>query len=117
MTMTPRVKISWILGVFVSILTILSLSFGMWSRVGWTTPATHKADIDAIIAERVVSEENVIDAIKLSRDEWKCDEYDEELLDLLKEQAVTDTVELRHKIEKLRDKIDKLNCQRFEDYG
>ena len=51
------------------------------------------------------------------RDEWKCDEYDEELLDLLKEQVENNSVELRRMIEKIRKKMDKLECSRFEDFG
>ena len=115
--MTPRAKLAWVVGPFASCLTCLSLTIAMWSQVGWTTPAKHDADIASIIAERMVSEQNVINAIKESRDEWKCDEYDEELLDLLREQEETDTVEIRREIEKIKDKMEKLDCQRFEDFG
>ena len=65
-----------------------------------------------------ITTNDVLDAIKESRDEWKCDEYDEELLDLLKEQVDNNSVELRREIEKLKKKIEKLSCvERFEDFG
>ena len=115
--MTPRAKLAWTVGLVASCLTCLSLTIAMWSTVGWTTPAKHDADIASIIAERMVSEQNVIDAIKESRDEWKCDEYDEELLDLLLEQEDTNTVEIRRDIEKIKQKMEDLNCSRFEDFG
>jgi len=118
MSISSRAKLAWGVGIVVSSLSAISLTIALWASVGWTTPAQHKADIDAMIATRMVSEKNVIDAIKESRDEWKCDEYEEELIDALHEQEDGDnSVELRRLIEKIKKKMDTLNCDRFEDFG
>lgn len=76
-----------------------------WPKVGWITPNQHQA------AYEVTQE-----AVKDFRDEWRCDEYEEELLDLRLAQAAGDTSEeTKRKIEILLAKIDKLNCHRFDD--
>ena len=77
----------------------------LWPSVGWETPNQHDDDYSEIVSD-----------IKDFRDEWKCDEYEEELLQLLKRQATGDTsIETARKVERLKNKIDELNCQRFED--
>lgn len=90
---------------------------GIWDHVGWTTPAAHAADIQTVKDERLL----VRGEMKEFRDEWKCDEYDEELLDLRKQLAVVTTdaerVNIEHEIEKLKQKMEKLDCSRFEDFG
>ncbi len=76
-----------------------------WPAVGWETPNQHDADYAETIGE-----------MKDFRDEWKCDEYDEELLDLLKAQrSGDDSVETEREIEKLRERMAKLECERFDD--
>lgn len=83
--------------------------YAAWPIVGWTTPNQHLADI-----------EEAAGGIKEFRDEWKCDEYDEELRDKLREQArlsergLTDP-DLDEDIRRLREKMSKLNCDRFEN--
>lgn len=83
---------------------------GGWHNLGWITPKQHDADFQVAINE-----------LKEFRDEWKCDEYDEELLALRERLAEarteTERIELEHQIEKLRNKMDKLDCSRFEDFG
>lgn len=86
-------------------------STGAWDKVGWMTPSAHAADY-----------EQTVEQIKDFRDEWKCDEYDEELFELkllLKEleENGEDTTEVEHMIDKLENKIEKLDCQRFDDFG
>lgn len=93
-----------LLGAIIGIVT-------QWSAVGWTTPNQHAADF--VVAENVMKE---------FRDEWKCDEYDEELLDLKekRERLIHDdqpTTEIDHQIEKIREKMRKIDCSRFEDFG
>jgi len=89
-----------------------------WASIGWETPNQHKVSIDKLVAEyKLTSGE-----IKNFRDEWKCDEYYEELLDLKRELRAAesndrDTVEIEHEIELLQDKIQSLKCTRFEDFG
>lgn len=74
-----------------------------WPKVGWETPEQHKADMQLL---------------REFRDEWKCDEYDEELLELLEDvQAGDDSAETQHRIDRIRKKMEKIDCQRFEDFG
>lgn len=88
-------------------LTVAATSITLWPVIGWETPNQHEADVLEFVGE-----------VREFRDEWKCDEYEEELLILLHAQADGDaTEETKREIEKLREKIKRLDCQRFEDYG
>ena len=79
----------------------------------------------ATAAEVAASEEKILDALeglmqqgRENRDEWKCDEYEEELLILLQARRDgDDSVETEREIEKIRQSIEKLRCERFEDFG
>jgi len=100
-------KLTIILGVLVSLGTLAGTAKAFWPTIGWTTPERHVADYQATEA-----------FIKEFRDEWKCDEYDETLHDLLQAQRDgDDSLETERSIEKLRDRMDDLDCQRFEDFG
>ena len=113
-----KTQITWAISTVATVLAVVAATIGLWPQIGWTTPNAHAADVKQMIAARMVSEEAVIDAIKESRDEWKCDEYEEELIDALHEQEDGDnSVELRRIIELIRKKMDKLDCSRFEDFG
>ena len=96
------------MAVISAVAVVVSLTVGattLWPQVGWETPNQHAADYAGIVSD-----------ISNFRDEWKCDEYEEELLELLKRQATGDTsIETARKVERLKNKIDELNCQRFED--
>jgi hypothetical protein len=86
-------------------------STGLWSHVGWMTPAAHASDY-----------EQTIDSIKQFRDEWKCDEYDEELLNLQLERSRMqrddeDTTEIDMLIDKIKRKMESIDCSRFDDFG
>lgn len=91
------------LGMLISI-------FALWPKIGWTTPNQHENDFVVAVNE-----------MREFRDEWKCDEYDEELLDLRQELAVAaseeEKVRLAHMIAKLVEKMVKIDCSRFEDFG
>ena len=98
-------KSTAIISVVAASLAVIVGANQAWPIVGWTTPNQHDADIIAFTGD-----------VKEFRDEWKCDEYEEELIELLKLQATGDnSIETRRKVERLREKIDKLNCQRFND--
>lgn len=78
-----------------------------WPRIGWTTPSQHDADF-AVTGEQ----------LKDFRDEWKCDEYEEELIALLERQDAGDSAaETQHRIDRIRNKMEKIKCERFEDFG
>ncbi len=99
--------------VAVTMLGYASDAVDAWPKVGWKTPTGHAKDIAELRAESV-------GAVTEFRDEWKCDEYDEELRDLLREQqnrrdvGLSENTDLNEDIRRLREKIDKLNCARFE---
>jgi len=101
---------------------------GMLPAVAWKTQAGHEADIADVRAElgdleimAQESEKAIIGAIGNLRDEWKCDEYKEELDVLLaKVDAGTATAQDEERIRILRQKMgpisdDGLNCAQFED--
>ena len=86
-----------------AIATVVGLWFMLdpWPKFGWITPNQHNEDMSVITD---------------FRDEWKCDEWDEELRDLLKQQAAGDTsTDTAEDIRRLREKMNKLNCGRFDD--
>lgn len=99
-------KIKWSAAVStLAAVVALWVTLDPWPSIGWTTPNQHNADF-AMTSE----------GVKDFRDEWKCDEWEEELLELLQKQADGDhSVQTERDIEKLRIKITKLKCERFED--
>lgn len=103
-------KVNWVLGTLAIGVTIISGTIALWPVIGWTTPNQHENDFVVAINE-----------IREFRDEWKCDEYDEELLDLKEkldiEKSSAMRVALRHEIKKIEIKMDKIDCSRFEDFG
>ena len=106
--MNKNVKIGVIVGSVTGFLTMIVLIMQVWPAIGWTTPNQHANDFVVAVEE-----------LKNFRDEWKCDEYDEELDEALEEQEAGDnSIKLRRMIEKLREKMAKLECtERFEDFG
>jgi len=93
-----------------TVLGLLVTVFALWPVIGWTTPNQH--DNDFVVA---------VNAMREFRDEWKCDEYDEELLDLEHELAITEIEEIKvaiqHHIDKIKKKMEETKCSRFEDFG
>lgn len=81
-----------------------------WPMLGWVTPNQHDADFAAAVEE-----------LKEFRDEWKCDEYDEELDELMRElQDETDPFErqkIEREIEKIKEAMERRDCARFDDFG
>lgn len=82
-----------------------------WPRIGWVTPNQHDADFVVAVEE-----------LKEFRDEWKCDEYDETLLELREELRRLegegeDTTEIEHTIQKIERAMEERNCSRFDDFG
>lgn len=89
-----------------------SQALDAWPKVGWKTPSGHERDLTELRNETVGE-------IKDFRDEWKCDEYDEELREKLREQdrledLGEDDPDLDEDIRRLRDKMKKLDCNRFD---
>ena len=106
---TKTWTISGMLTLIASGLAIAATWGGAWDDFGWITPAKYQADYAETMGE-----------IREFRDEWKCDEWDEELLELkraLADPALSDAerVEIEHEVEKLKEKMAKIDCSRFED--
>lgn len=104
-----KTQITWLVSTVGGSLAVLAAVFSLWPVVGWTTPNQH--DNDFVVA---------IEELKEFRDEWKCDEYDEELLEMQQKLATAseaEKVEIQHIIDKLKAKMEKINCSRFEDFG
>lgn len=105
--------VSWAVGIVASVIAILgggSIKV-FWHDVGWITPA--QAEDAHLAAEG---------AIKDFRDEWKCDEYEEELRALRRQLAratpgTDEYADLAHDIARIENKMSKINCSRFEDFG
>lgn len=106
-----KAKLSWAIGIIGGLIAIGTTGKTFWHDWGWITPAMAEA-------EHIAGAE----AIKEFRDEWKCDEYEEELQEL-KRQLVraepgTDVyADIEHKISRIENKMLKLECSRFEDFG
>ncbi len=81
----------------------------IWHKVGWKTPAAHAAEIERV-------EVAFTDVLQEFRDEWRCDEYDEEVKELLNAQrAGDDSVETAERLRKLRELQDRRKCSNFDE--
>lgn len=87
-------------------------------RVVWKTQSGHDQDVarlEALIEDALMATAGEVGKF---RDEWKCDEYEEELEALLRRQdAGEGTATDGERIRRLRELIgpENLNCARFED--
>ena len=85
------------------------VALGWWSIVGWMTPAQHEEDITHIEDHAQKTERAILEF----QDRWQCDEWTEELDDLL---ALTDQTPLDgERIRRLRARADNKECERFDD--
>jgi hypothetical protein len=102
----------WIISVVAFVGSVAGIwSTGLWGYIGWTTPNAHASDY-----------KQTIEDIRDFRDEWKCDEYDEELLSMKLELVRMrnddeDTTELELLIDKVEKKMESIDCSRFDDFG
>ena len=97
----------------IAVMGYASEALDAWPKVGWVTPNTHEADIAELRAQTVGE-------VKDFRDEWKCDEWDEELREKLREQdrladQGTNDPDLDEDIRRLRERMRKLECSRFDE--
>lgn len=92
----------------------------IWATVPWadvlpTTRAQHLADMETLRAEYEVSLQEHEKGVDMFYRNWKCDEWFEELDELLeKKEAGDESLKLEERIQRLRDKIDENNCSEFE---
>ena len=72
-------------------------------------------------AQQADAKQEIIDLLNKNQDEWKCDEYDEELKEKRIELAQAETpsarAEIQHDISKIEQAMKDRRCSRFEDFG
>lgn len=97
-----------------------------WHVVGWETPDQHKADIAELRNEYTLAgsaSEDILNKIQENRDEWKCDEYSEELSLNRRRLSREDNpnseraLDLKDLIDKIEKKMEQMDCSRFDDFG
>ena len=106
-----KAQISWTLGIVAGLIAIGTGGKAFWNDWGWVTPSA--AEEAHMVAES---------AIKDFRDEWKCDEYEEELQERKREinrleEGTDEWADLMYEIERIERAMDELRCSRFEDFG
>lgn len=95
---------------------LLAGGIALWPTIGWQTGASHAADVAALQARIEQLEIEFTGAVEKFYDNWQCDEWHEELVDLLKAQRNgDDSVETAERIRILRERIARHNCERFEN--
>lgn len=99
--MTPKIRAG--LATAGAVAGFLAAAFALWPELGWVTPNQHRADFDSTLSE-----------ITRFRDEWRCDELNEELIDLLEQVSGGDSsARTEERIRRIRDEIDELDCEQF----
>ena len=109
------------------VLAIVAGAIGLvtgWPTVGWMTPNGHAADVAEVKSANVLASQEVLEAIEnlgLKVDtynrQWECDEKEEELMDLLREQVENNSVEIRRDIAKAEKWLDDNDCSDFDEVG
>jgi len=131
--MTEYKRSTWVIfftGAGSVVTSIVAVIF-FWETYGWVTRSAYADDqeINSALHQGMPTEhtmqgiqkslEDIIRVQKRNRDEWVCDETDEELLEQHKDLAAAITVDLRIDIQRDIQKNDfrweNLNCTRFMD--
>ena len=95
-----------------------------WNDYGWVFQKEYRLQHLGVLTTAQTSEiYDLLQDLKIgqdaNQDEWKCDELDEEIIDieLAKLTAETDAekVKLTRNLKKAEERWEKLDCQRFED--
>lgn len=84
-----------------------------WSNIKPMTHAAHVADVDSKLAKFVAAQDTAAKAVEDFRMEWKCDEWREELDELLGVESPSPRQSQR--IIDLRERIDENDCHEYED--
>ena len=104
----------------VALTTILTF----WGTYGWITRTVYASDhLGVATSTQIANIEKLLVEIKkdqdLNRDQWECDEMDEEIPELQKERAeaitVGEQIDIDRDIEKQQERWSKLNCSQFTE--
>ncbi len=118
------------IGVVAALLTVgaaagaTTATMAFWNDYGWVFQKEYRLQHLSVLTTQQTSD--IYDLLKAlqtgqddNQDEWKCDELDEEIIDieLAKLTAETDAekVKLTRNLKKAEERWEKLDCQRFED--
>jgi hypothetical protein len=106
-----KTQMSWLIGIIGGLIAVGTGAKTFWNDWGWITPAQASE-------AHAGAEQLIIDF----RDEWKCDEYEEELRSMKRRLSRIDpdseeAADLEFDIERIENKMLKLECSRFEDFG
>lgn len=108
-------------GAIVLLTTAMTAGAALWDKWGWTTPATHRSDVEVLETMGRDISSMLSAEVDDFRNEWRCENYRKELNDLLdKVDAGTANAQDRNRIDVLRQKMGPvrdggLNCAQFED--
>lgn len=105
--------------------TVIAFGDTAWNRWGWITVQTYRAEhADVITAGQTQQIFDLLEDLKegqdANRDQWECDELDEDIPDLqlkLLDESLADRerVKIHRELQKKQDRWDKLDCTRFVD--
>ena len=118
------------IGVVAALLTIgaaagaTTATVAFWNDYGWVFKNEYRLHHLNVLTTQQTSE--IYDLLKVlktgqdnNQDEWKCDELDEEIVDIelarLSAETNAEKVKLNRNLEKAKERWIKLDCQRFED--
>lgn len=102
------------------VLTTLAAVAGLYATVPWAdvmpySRAAHDAHIDELRREFVTKSEKAVEAIGNFELRWLCDEWREELTDLLNVPVDDRSPHENQRIIDLRERIDERDCHQWED--
>lgn len=118
------------IGAVAALLTIgaaagaTTATVAFWNDYGWVFKNEYRLHHLNVLTTQQTSEiygllQDLKKGQDTNQDEWKCDELDEEIIDieLAKLTAETDAekVKLTRNLKKAEERWEKLDCQRFED--
>lgn len=109
-------KVLQVAAIIAALGTITATGRVLWNDFGWITPVAYAEDLDGVLEAQAAIESTILSEIRKNQDEWKCDEYDEELADLLLAQSEGDeTIETAERIQRIRALRARRDCARFDE--
>ena len=118
------------IGAVAALLTIgaaagaTTATVAFWHDYGWVFQKEYRLQHLNILTTQQTSDiYDLLQDLKIgqddNQDEWKCDELDEEIVEIelakLSAETNAEKVKLSRNLEKAKERWDKLDCQRFED--
>lgn len=102
-------------GVASALSLIVAAQTVNWDGVLPMTKAAHAEHVEAVLGQFVAAQDAAVEAVSKFEMRWICDEWAEELADLLLIAEDDLTPRDEERIIRLRERIDENDCHRFED--